>query len=610
MKRIKKDKKKGKLVLISVVFVLLIFLYYYLVSPLFFLFSAFRSLPEKIKPVKAALVKLDIDLLPVEIEYFKGYMMKVDKSAGKLKIFSFFPLLGPYLSDLKTTTSLSLDILDSSSDLFSSLKLAMPELHYIRWGSQNDLAEGTESTFLTDISLFLSKELPAYKEKLLLINGKINTINPDRYPSEMRIMKKEIKIREYLKEARTLTTVLADSFDEIVKLVDLIPELAGEKEARNYLVFLQNDKEIRPSGGVLAAYALFTVDKGKLIFVKTAGDVFLLDDEIRGYLPAPDFIRQYRGTSRFFLKDASFSPDFKVSAEAISDLWLKIPGHSKVDGVIVLDTHFIASLFEILTSVDVPGYGVFTKDNITEEIQKFFAMAGSRAPKDKKAKDSVSALLYELMNQSLASGTTNRAEVIKIFLRESLDKHLLVYFVNDKMQSLLEKYNFGGRVREYEGDYLYISEANVGGDKSNRHVKEGVKKSVDIKEGKITSSVEITYENIGEFDSVFNRGYQDYVRVYVPRGSKLINSYGSLARVNRGEELGKTFFDGYLRIAPKSKATFTLNYELPNNLITENQYKLLIQKQPGADLVKYFLQVGKNTEEFDLLTDKEIEITL
>lgn len=598
-------KKKRRLFLTSALLVF-IFLYFFLLAPLFSLILVAKSLPEKIRPVRAALVKQDFEFLPLELEHFRKTLVIVDRSAERLKIFSVIPFFGAYFADFKNLSAMFLDLTDVSVGLLSSLGDAIPNFNYVRWGSTEDLSGGKGGADLTAFSSFLVKKLPDYKAKMEAINNKLSRLHQDRYPNELR----GIKIRSLISEVKLFTAFLANSFDDVVKLVGLMPEVAGENGVKNYLVFLQNDKELRPSGGVLTAYALLTVNKGKLVFVKTAGDVFFLDDKIKVFSPAPDFMSQHLGTKRFYLKDASFSPDFKISAQAISHLWSTIPGNSQVDGVIVLDTHLVASLVDVLGEVNVPNDGHFTSANITDELQKFAALSGSRLEKDKKQKEAVSALLYVLMGQAFSVDTQKRAELFKKVLQEVQEKHLLVYFVNQNVQDLAERYNFTSRIKESGNDYLLISDSNVGGDKSNRYLKQTVKKSLTKEDKKMISTVEINYENTGVFDQVFNRESKNYVRVYVPVGAKLIDSSGSLDKIATGEDLGKTFFAGYLELKPQTKATLTLKYELPESLFTDNHYRLLIQKQPGIDSIKYLVQMGEKKEEFDLLTDKEIEITL
>ena len=88
----------------------------------------------------------------------------------------------------------------------------------------------------------------------------------------------------------------------------------------------------------------------------------------------------------------------------------------------------------------------------------------------------------------------------------------------------------------------------------------------------------------------------------------MISSEGLLG-VGQSDDLGKTFFEGYLEVAPKAKAKITVEYELPADIVKDN-YRLLVQKQPGKGIFPYKVQIGSNSKEFNLDTDKEIFIDL
>ncbi|MBU1017168.1 DUF4012 domain-containing protein, partial [Patescibacteria group bacterium] len=411
-----------------------------------------------------------------------------------------------------------------------------------------------------------------------------------------------------LENLKSISYVLSNSFDDIVKLLKIVPELIGDKEARSYLTFLQNDKELRPSGGVLTAYAVFTLSKGNLKVTKS-GDVAFLESTGNAvyYTEPPAYIRTFLNANRFYIKDAAFSPDFRVSSLQIKDLWGKIPGTFPVHGIIGVDTHFVASLLEVTGGIDIYDYGEVNSENVVDQLESFSTLIGSHEDKDQK--NLTSTLLYELMRKIFITGPNERMELVKKVLQEAEEKHILVYFSSEEAQKIVEKYNFAGAVKEFNGDYMYIVDSNVGGDRANWYVNENITKTVDLSvKGNPTSLVTIEYENTGEYNKIFNKLYKDYIRIYVPKGSKLINSEG-LSRVGQGDDLGKTFFEGYLEIAPKTKAKVVVEYELPKGIIKDT-YTLLVQKQPGKEVFSYKIHIGGNSEEFNLDTDKEIFIDL
>jgi hypothetical protein len=100
------------------------------------------------------------------------------------------------------------------------------------------------------------------------------------------------------------------------------------------------------------------------------------------------------------------------------------------------------------------------------------------------------------------------------------------------------------------------------------------------------------------------------VRVYVPKGSKLLDAKGSEVKVTTYDELGKTVLDGFVTVRPLGKTVYTLTYSLPFK-VQSGTLPVLIQKQPGTDNNAYTINVNNRTvDKFPLLTDKELKLKM
>ena len=190
---------------------------------------------------------------------------------------------------------------------------------------------------------------------------------------------------------------------------------------------------------------------------------------------------------------------------------------------------------------------------------------------------------------------------------------------NKDAQSGIEALNAAGRIRTFDGDYLHINEANFGGAKSNLFVTEAVAQDYAVASDQtITKKIIIDYKNThAPSDCNLERGnlcinaiLRDWIRIYVPLGSKLVDSKGSEVKMTSYDELGKTVFEGFLTVRPLGSAQFTISYTLPFK-VKDGSLPLLIQKQPGTGGNEYTLKVkGSKIDKFDLLTDKETIIKL
>lgn len=194
------------------------------------------------------------------------------------------------------------------------------------------------------------------------------------------------------------------------------------------------------------------------------------------------------------------------------------------------------------------------------------------------------------------------------------EKHILLYFVDKDLQTSVEKLNFGGRVRSYPGDFLYVNNVNFAGAKSNLFVSVSIDSKTKTNDaGKVSRSVTVEYRNpYPHSDCNLERGglclnatLRNWIRIYVPKGSKLVDFKGSQKKVQTYDELDKTVFEGYLEVPTQGKATAVIGYTVPAEL--SKSYKLLVEKQPGTDNQKLKVEVdGRNRYDGVLDLDKEV----
>src|SRR5258708_1793960 len=209
--------------------------------------------------------------------------------------------------------------------------------------------------------------------------------------------------------------------------------------------------------------------------------------------------------------------------------------------------------------------------------------------------------------------------LFQTLIAETNQKHILFDVYNDDAQKGLESLNAGGRIMDFSGDYLHINQANLGGAKSNMYITQAVKQNYEVKsDGSIIKTLTIDYKNpyppsdcnLEHGNLCLNAILRNWFRVYVPKGSELIDSKGSEVKMTSYDDLGKTVFDGFMTVRPLGKATVTLSYRLPFK-VADSSMPLLIQKQPGIDTVDYIVQINGNTvDKFSLLTDKTLKLNL
>jgi hypothetical protein len=93
---------------------------------------------------------------------------------------------------------------------------------------------------------------------------------------------------------------------------------------------IQNNAEIRASGGIPGALAVLTLDKGKLTLgtQSTAGDIGVMSP----ILPVDAEQQQiYSGRLGKFMQDVNLTPDFPTTASTAQSMWERKTG-KRVNG--------------------------------------------------------------------------------------------------------------------------------------------------------------------------------------------------------------------------------------------------------------------------------------
>jgi hypothetical protein len=279
--------------------------------------------------------------------------------------------------------------------------------------------------------------------------------------------------------------------------------------------------------------------------------------------------------------------------------------------------------------VGVPDWGTFSAEpdkrcnNCPQVVYALEVLADkpvNTLKADRKAV--IGPLMHSILANALGSPKERVPGLVDAGLSSVLEKHVLFYFSDEKIQKAMEAFNTAGRVRDYDRDYFFLADSSFSGAKTNLFVKEDVEQKIEIdKDGTITKTVTVIYKNpFPASDCNLERGglclnapYRDWFRVYVPKGSELIESSGSEVKMKTSEDLGKTVFEGFFGdkypLRPEGQAKLTLKYKLPFKT-DKGEYRLLIQQQPGTDGYQYSVLLGKHSEEFELKTDKEIKLKI
>ncbi len=567
-----------------------------------------------------AIKNQDIDLAKVKLTETHDKLSSLQKAYGALAWTKFIPFFGGYWSDGDHLLKAGLAGTEAGQLAVESI-LPYADLLGLK-GKSTFVSKSTDERIQTAVATMdkITPKLGEISQKLEIIRNEIENIDPNRYPGSFGKFAPQSQIAMF----KGLTEDLTTMFISAKPLLQIAPQLLGESEPKRYLILFQNDKELRSTGGFITAYAIFKLDKGKMK-VEKADDIYKLDDAKTKKFPAPpDILKYHKNVFYWQLRDTNISPDFLTSMKNFEELYQSVSGKVDYDGIIAVDTHVLVEAMKILGPI--PAYGTnFTVEpdkrcnGCPQVIYELESYADQPVNYEKGSrKDIIGVLLYQIMQKALGvSPGQYWGPLFQMGLKEIQEKHILVYMHDAGAQQGVEAFNMAGRIKDYGGDYLHINDTNLAGAKSNMFVTEAVKQEIQVEgDGSVTKTVTIDYKNPAPASDCglesgglcLNGLLRNWLRVYVPKGSQLVEFKGSEMDVITKEDLGKTVFEGFLVIRPLATAQVTVKYKLPFKVDKSKDYGLLMQKQPGTDGNEYTVMVnGRQIDKFPLKTDKELK---
>lgn len=497
----------------------------------------------------------------------------------------------------------------SYDNLFSLINSGIgdPELG-VGVGSANILEAGLPNNdSLTDLMVASQKELNQALAGLRLANQELEDVEVDVLPDEIQSGVASLKeklplVEEMLNQATAYSTALL--------------KVLGHDNPRQYLLIFQNNSELRATGGFVGTYGLLTLDEGVIDDLFIDG-VFNADGQLHEKIIPPRPIQKI--STAWSMHDANWFADFPASAQKIQWFYEKTGGPT-TDGIISLTPVLVERLLELTGPIDMPQYKVILNaDNFIELIQyKVEVDYDKELNRPKKILADFAPLFIRKLSELSSEQRKQALEIIFDCLEE---KHILIYFNNFSLEQIAIKEGWSGEILETDKDYLSVVSSNINGFKTDRMINETINHQVEIQEdGSIINTLIITRQHQGGQEKYdwWNRVNANYLRVYLPQGSKLISAQGQsleiyqppidyqkqgfkndslVKRIEDGmvidgktgtqifQENNKTVFGNWVYVSPGETVRLVYKYKLPFKIdLTKStdSYSLLAQKQSGS----------------------------
>ncbi|MDO8497892.1 MAG: DUF4012 domain-containing protein [bacterium] len=613
--RIRKAKfiKKIVIFLLSLLIVVGVVGYFALYLPYTRIRAKGMILVASAKEMKSVFSQNNIDLLNDKYVDFTKKYKDFETEAETVYWLAFIP----HVKDFKSGVEAGNYLIDAGRESLTAIT-PYADLIGFKKGSTSFVERSAEDRLQTAVATLdkvLSK-IDRVSEDIKQAEARIQSIDPKRYPEKIGTYEVRGTIQKMTEEFHGISSLFVDA----KPLLKNLPVMLGKDKEKTYLLLFQNDKERRATGGFLTAYAVFKIKDGK-IHIDRSADIYSLDNSISVHPPAPrEILTFHKGVTQFYIRDSNLSPDFPKSIELFNSLYQKSGEKVNYDGIVALDSKILVDMLTIFGDTEADGVRFSSKIDkrcdCPQVLYQLFDMVDRPVGYIRENRKGIlGELMYQLFYKALGFSPSRYWGTLAQTMFKNLDeKHILLYFKDPDLQQSVEKLNYAGRIKEYKGDYLHINNVNFAGAKSNLFVSERIN-SVTTFEGNVKRDVRIEFRNpYPPSDCNLERGglclnatLRNWIRVYVPQGSKLIEFKG-VSKQSTYDELGKTVFEGFLTVDPMGKADASVRYTLPST-ITKDNYSLLIQKQAGTDGQQLKVQVD-GAKKFDgiFAIDKEIRM--
>lgn len=472
------------------------------------------------------------------------------------------------------------------------------------------------------------------------------------------VLQKTIGAVDALPSFKQLDPATREKFGTIQDLANAM--LAQDDVTRRYLLLLQNNLELRPGGGFLGQYGVVEIKNGQVLS-SSVEDANVLDGTYQSDRLLPPALQKYLSdTKKMKFRDSNYAPHFPDNVRDALHFYNLAGRDAQFDGVFAINASVFEDVLRItgpitVTFRDFEKYGAFEADGGLMKLQKiveepvFRSDARKQCEKDlRKAnvpdsdprwkacqydaegkkmklmdhgeemdrKKIINALAKEMIPRLAKLDNVN--PLITMLTESLAHKDIQLWFKDETLQKTAAAEGWTGEVDQtWTGDYVMVSDANVGALKSDFYMKRSMAYTVDFtgKSAEVNdaaagrmvryisedvkarvmagtfrttaplATMRMTYENTATAPSYFNSDYHSFTRLYVPQGStwyvrEWFEPPGKDDNVFGDKQVYGYKFDVLLG----QTIPTMLQYTLPTR-ITEDGYAVKIQKQSGIGII-------------------------
>lgn len=379
-------------------------------------------------------------------------------------------------------------------------------------GDINESAGQAPREYVTELKNIAEQkeEIALASQYAILGEKKFSSVDTNIFPEQI-----DAALHKAMKDAQLYTQAVTS----LSEIYPYIPYLAGQGDRTNYLLMVQNESEIRSTGGWFSNYAIVGIQNGRVRQL-SVDDVYNIDGQTQAK-PAPQDMKDGLGISSYTFSLSNWSPDLvKSSAEAESFL-KSVNKVTDVDITVSFNFAVMQKLLEVTGPVTVGGTGQITAENF---FSKIVELHSAFTPGSQQKVAIVSQLVPVLVSKISEGNIDEKQKLLEVLSQAVVERDIMITSKNEAFNTVLkDSYNAVITINPNDS-FAYVVDWNWSGNKTNEFVARETSILFDqrVKEATITTK----YKNTSTQD-VYPQGiYKNFQRVYVPKTWKFTKALG------------------------------------------------------------------------------------
>ena len=378
-------------------------------------------------------------------------------------------------------------------------------------------------------------------------------------------------VTETVQKLRAALEPARDEMTTAAAVAKVVPALLGAQGPRHYFVAVQDNAELRGTGGVIRLWGEIAADRGQGRLTRF-GSVEELNGtgERRALDGITEFVDRYRRFDPAHTwENVNVSPDFAVTGKVVTTLYPQ-SGGSAVDGVVAVDAPGVAALLDLAGPVTVEGWpGPLTAQNFVDVVLR---EVPRRFPAEAEREAVLSTMYRRALEAFLTADFGSPARLAGALGPAVRDGHLLLYAAAEEEQDLFERLGAAGDLPPVTGDSILVVNQNLTATPVDAQLHRTIRYEAHVDPSRapaaVGSRVEVTLANDARGE---NRSevsvYSPFALATAPPGTSSV------------AELGRRAYSTTVTVPSQRSSTVALEVEGRLQLARGNWYHLDLHHQ-------------------------------